>query len=276
MDLIKKEKRLRDFIRNKGRCLVALSGGIDSSYLSLVAFQELKENMKAVTSLSPSNPKEMVKIVKNFLKKFKIPHIFIETEELKDPLYIKNDGLRCYACKKELFEKILRIAKEEKFNYILEGSQANDIKDIRPGMKAINELGVLSPLLIFNFKKEEIRERAKKLGIPHYDLPESACLSSRILEGEEITKAKLLQVEKGEEFLKKLGFNKLRVRHHGNLARIEFDKIERKKLLDLNLWDKIVYFFKKLGFQFVTIDLEGYKRGGGNLRKNKKELEVNV
>ncbi len=276
MDLIKKEKRLREFIRKKGRCLVALSGGIDSSYLSLIAFQELKENMKAVTSLTPSNPKEMVKIVKNFVKKFKIPHIFIETEELKDPLYVKNDGLRCYACKKELFEKILEISKREKFNCILEGSQANDLKDIRPGMKAINELGVSSPLLILRFKKEEIRKRAKELGIPHYDLPESACLSSRILEGEEITKDKLFQVEKGEEFLKKLGFIKVRVRHHKNLARIEVDKIERKKLLDLNLWDKISNFFKKLGFQFVTIDLEGYKRGGGNLRKNKKKLEVSV
>lgn len=267
MDVLEKEKNLRNMIKNLGSVLVALSGGVDSSYLTLIAYQELNDKMKAVTSVSPSLPLEMKKIVQKFVKKFHIPHIFIETEEIKDPLYFNNDGFRCYACKKELFKKMNLIAKKENYTAILEGTQEDDLKDDRPGMAAAKEEGVISPLAILKFKKEEIRERAKALGIEHYDLPESACLSSRIYQGEIVTKEKLKQVEKGETFLKKIGFKKVRVRHHNEIARIEVEKGEIEKFYDSNLREKVTEYFKKLGFKFITIDLEGYKRGGGNIRK---------
>ncbi len=267
MDVLDKEKNLRNLIKNLGGVLVALSGGIDSSYLTLIAHQELKDKMKAITSISPSFPTSMKKVVQKFVEKFKIPHIFIETEEIKDPLYKQNNGLRCYACKKELFKKMNQIAKKENFYAIIEGTQGDDLKDERPGMKAAKEEGVLSPLILFDFKKEEIRQRAKDLGIEHFNLPESACLGSRIFQGEEITEEKLKMIDKGENFLRKLGFEKVRVRHHNFLVRIEVEKNEIDKFFNENLRERVIKYFKRIGFQFVTIDLEGYKRGGGNLRK---------
>ncbi|MEJ5166471.1 MAG: ATP-dependent sacrificial sulfur transferase LarE [Thermoanaerobaculia bacterium] len=273
MNLIEKEKKLRNYIKNLESCLVALSGGVDSSYLTLIAHQELKDKMLAITADSPSLPGEMKKIVQKFIKKFKIPHIFIKTEEIKDPIYYKNDGLRCYACKRQLFKKMKEIAKKGGFKVIIDGTQGSDLTDERPGRKAAEELKVLSPLILFDFKKEEIRKRAKELGIEQWDLPESACLSSRIIQGEKITVEKLKMVEKGEEFLKKMGFKKLRVRHHNLLARIEVEKGEIERFFDMKLREKVLKFFKKNGFQFVTIDMEGYKRGGGNLRKIIKNNE---
>lgn len=273
MNLIEKEKKLRNYIKNLNSCLVALSGGVDSSYLTLIAHQELGDKMLAVTADSPSLPDEMKKIVQKFVKKFKIPHIFIKTEEIKDPVYYKNEGLRCYACKRELFSKMKKIKEKKGFNAIIEGTQGSDLSDERPGRKAAKELNVLSPLILFDFQKDEIRKRAKILGIEHFKLPESACLGSRIIQGEEITEEKLKQVEKGEEFLKKLGFKKIRVRHHNLLARIEVEKEEIGKFFDMKFWEKVCLFFKKIGFQFVTIDMEGYKRGGGNIRKIIKNKE---
>lgn len=270
MNLEEKEKNLRNYLKNIGSCLVALSGGIDSSYLTLIAFQELGKNMKAVTALSPSFPKEMKKIAEKFLKKFQIPHIFIKTEEIKDPLYIENNGLRCYACKKELFTKMREIAKKENFKNLIEGTQGSDLNDERPGMKAGKEMDVINPLILFNFKKEEIRERARILGIEHYDLPESACLGSRIFQGEEITEEKLRQVERAEKYLKSIGFKKVRVRHHNIIARIEVEKDKIDDFLNSNLRERVIKYFKKLGFEFITLDLEGYKRGGGNFRINIK------
>lgn len=270
MDLELKEKNLRNYIKNIGSCLVALSGGIDSSYLTLIVYQELGENMKAVTASSPSFPKEMEKIVEKFIKKFKIPHIFIKTKEIKDPLYLENDGLRCYACKKELFSKMREIAEKENFKNLIEGTQGSDLNDQRPGMKAAKEMDVISPLILYDFKKEEIRERARILGIEHYDLPESACLSSRIFQGEKITEEKLRQVEMAEKYLKSIGFKKVRVRHHNFLARIELEKDKIEDFLNSSLRQKVAKYFKKLGFKFITLDLEGYKRGGGNFRNNIK------
>lgn len=270
MKLIEKEKHLRNYIKNLGSSLVALSGGVDSSYLTLIAYQELGEKMLAVTSISPSFPSNFKKIVQKFIKKHKIPHIFIQTEEIRDPIYIKNDGLRCYSCKKELFSKMQKIAKKMGFNSIIDGTQGSDLTDERPGRRAAKELRVLSPLILFDFRKEEIRKRAKDLGIDQWDLPESACLSSRIFHGEKITEEKLRQVDRAEEFLRKIGFRKVRVRHHNILARIEVEKDEIYKFFDLKLREKIIKYLKKIGFQFVTFDLEGYKRGGGNIRKIKK------
>lgn len=266
MKLMEKEKKLRDYIKGLESCLVAFSGGIDSSYLTLIAHQELGKKMMAVTSISPSFPSDMKKIIQKFVKKFKIPHIFIQTEEIKDPLYIKNDGLRCYACKKELFKKIKEISKKEGFNWIIEGTQGSDLSDERPGRKAAKEMDVLSPLILFDFKKEEIRKRAKALGIKHFDLPESACLGSRIFQGEKITEEKLKQIDEGEEFLRKLGFKKFRLRHHNQIARIEVEKDEIYRFFNKKLREKIIIFLKNLGFMFITLDLEGYKRGGGNIR----------
>lgn len=271
MNLEEKEKKLREYIKNLGSCIVALSGGVDSSYLTLIAYQELKENMLAITGLSPSLPSRMKKIIENFVKKFKIPHFYIKTKEINDPVYYKNNGLRCYACKRELFKKIKEISKKKNFKYILEGSQGNDLKDERPGRIAAEENGVLSPLILFNFKKDEIRERAKKLGIEHFDLPENACLSSRIFQGEKITKEKLKRVDRAENYLNELGFKIIRVRDHGKLARIETGKDEIEKFFDSKLRESVVNFLKKIGYEKITLDLEGYKRGGGNLRKNKKK-----
>ena len=258
--------RLRKFFRAHPGCLVALSGGIDSSYLALVARQELGPRMLAVTGVSASVPASMKTLTREFVKDLDIPHRFLPTGELKLPAYRRNAGDRCYWCKRDLMARLRRLALKLGFRYIVEGTQGGDLGDHRPGMHAVRELKALSPLLDLGFAKSEIRSNARRLGIAHYDPPESACLASRVLEGTEISARKLSQIDQGEAYLKSLGFRQVRLRHHGDLARIEVGREEVPRLGEKRLRVRIASRMRRLGFRFVSADLEGYKRGGGNLR----------
>jgi uncharacterized protein len=262
----RKEMRLRKFFRAHQGCLVALSGGIDSSYLALVARQELGRRMLAVTGVSPSLPVSMKTLTREFVRNLDIPHRFIRTGELGIGAYRRNTGDRCYWCKHDLMVRLRRLALKQGLRHIVEGTQGGDIGDHRPGMRALRELKVLSPLLDLGFTKVEIRSNARRLGIAHHDLPESACLASRVLEGTPVTRRKLVQIEKGEAYLKSLGFLQVRLRNHGDLARIEVSPQEVTRFVEGRLRSRIAARMRRLGFRFVTADLEGYKRGGGNLR----------
>jgi pyridinium-3,5-biscarboxylic acid mononucleotide sulfurtransferase len=262
----RKEQRLRKFFRSHPGCLVALSGGVDSSYLALVAFQELGGQMLAVTGVSPSVPEAMKDLTRDFVATLQIPHRFVPTGELRIRQYRNNEGDRCYWCKRDLMIRLRALAIKRGFRYLIEGTQGSDVGDHRPGMGALKELKVTSPLLDLGFTKTEIRALARRHGIAHYDLPESACLASRVMEGTEVTRQKLAAIEEGEAFLKKLGFKQVRLRHHGNLARIEVGPKEVHLLLDGRLRTRVAARMRRLGFTFAALDLEGYKRGGGNVR----------
>ena len=266
---LEKEGRLRAFFRDHSGCLVALSGGIDSSYLALVAFQELGDRMLAVTGDSPSVPRSMLALAGGFTQAFGIPHAVVRTGELELEDYRRNDELRCYHCKKVLFERLRDLAAERGFRYLAEGTQGSDAGDERPGARAARELEVCSPLQTIGFTKDEIRSNARALGIAHHDLPESACLSSRIARGGAVTEGALKQVEEGEAFLRELGFSQFRLRHHGPWCRIELLPEEMPRLFEAGRREAVAGRLRALGFSLITIDLHGYKRGGGNLRMNK-------
>lgn len=272
--LKEKEEKLQGLLKRYARTIVAFSGGVDSSYLAVMAFQTLGKNMLAITALSPSFPAWMHKQIQQLLTAFPMPHRWLQTQELANPYYVSNLGDRCFYCKDELFSRLVRIAKEEGYQVVLEGSQASDEGDHRPGMKAAAKWGIKSPLKMLGFTKEEIRYLSKQRGLPTWDQPESPCLASRIPVGEVVTEEKLKMVEKGEAFLRELGFRRVRLRHHSNLARIEVAKEEWNKLLDQGVLEKIHQGLKRLGFHHVTLDLGGYQRGGGVNRKIEKNKEV--
>jgi uncharacterized protein len=266
---IEKEGRLRAFFRDHPGCLVALSGGIDSSYLALVAFQELGDRMLAVTGDSPSVPRSMLALAAGFTGAFGIPHAVVPTGELGSEDYRRNDELRCYHCKRELFERLQGLARERGFRFLVEGTQGSDAGDERPGARAARELEVHSPLQEIGYTKDEVRAAARRLGIAHHDLPESACLASRIARGGTVTEGALGQVEAGEALLRELGFSQFRLRHHGDWCRLELLPEELPRLFGDGRREAVLARLKALGFALVTVDLAGYKRGGGNLRMNK-------
>ncbi|MCM8791687.1 MAG: ATP-dependent sacrificial sulfur transferase LarE [Candidatus Omnitrophica bacterium] len=263
--ILLKLDRLKNILRNMGAVVIAYSGGVDSSFLLKVAKDALGENVLAVTAVSPTYTQRELEIAKDFTKKQMVRHLIIKTAEYKNPLFRKNTILRCYWCKRELFLKLKEIAKRYRINYIIDGTNYDDLKDFRPGEKAKKELGVVSPLQEAKLRKEEIRELSKKLRLSTYNSPTRACLASRIPYGEKIDIYKLKRIEKGENFLFGLGFKQARVRDYTDLVRIEVEK-ENISLLVKNS-SKVTSFFKKLGFFYVTVDLEGYRQGSMNLVK---------
>jgi uncharacterized protein len=266
---LKKEAHLRAFFRDHPGCLVALSGGIDSSYLALVACQELGERMLAVTGDSPSVPRAMLELARAFTTAHRIPHAVVPTSELESSDYRRNDEMRCYHCKRDLFERLRALAAERGFGHLVEGTQGSDADDDRPGARAAKELEVHSPLQALGFSKEEIRANARRLGIAHYDLPESACLASRIARGNPVTEGALRQVEEGEVLVRAMGFSQFRLRHHGDWCRLELLPKEMPRLFADGRREALLERLAGLGFSLVTLDLHGYKRGGGNFRMNK-------
>jgi uncharacterized protein len=264
-----KELLLRGFFRDHPGCIVALSGGVDSSYLALVAFQELGEGMLAVTGDSPAVPRSMLALARQFTSAFGIPHAVVPTGELDLADYRQNDELRCYHCKKELFDRLRAVAAERGFCHLVEGTQGSDAGDERPGGRAVEECGVHSPLQLLGFAKDEVRAAAGRLGIAHHDLPESACLASRVARGDTVTKEALGRIERGEAFLKAMGFSRFRLRHHGDWCRLELVPEEMRRLFEEGRREAVADRLRELGFAVVTLDLQGYKRGGGNLRINK-------
>lgn len=264
MELEMKLEKLKDMLKNLGSAVIAYSGGVDSTFLLKVAHDVLGDNVIAITAKSSTYPEREFNEAVSYIKDIGAKHIVIISEELEIEGFAKNPANRCYFCKKELFGKIWDVAKQHNINAVLDGSNVDDTGDYRPGMKAAAELHVISPLKEARLTKNDIRELSKKMNIPTWNKPSFACLSSRFPYGNEITESKLKMVESAEQFLLDNGFRQIRVRHHGDIARIEVSRDERAKFFDTELMDKVGEEFKKIGFKYVTLDLLGYRTGSMN------------
>ena len=248
-----------------GSVAVAFSSGVDSTFLLKAALEALgKDKVIAVTASSCSFPERELKEATEFCKENGVRHIICKSEELDIDGFRQNPKNRCYLCKHELFEKIGNIAKENNIKYVAEGSNMDDNGDYRPGLVAVKELGVSSPLRAAELNKQEIRELSKELGLSTWNKQSFACLSSRFVYGETINEEKLGMVEKAEQLLLDLGFYQVRVRIHDKMARIEILPSEFEKLLAEGIREKVYNYFKELGFTYVTLDLGGYRTGSMN------------
>ncbi|HPU44077.1 MAG TPA: ATP-dependent sacrificial sulfur transferase LarE [Dictyoglomaceae bacterium] len=265
-----KVERLKDLLRNMEKVVVAFSGGVDSTFLLKVAKETLGENVLAVTLVSPLFPEREIKEAEKLAKEMGVKLILEkDTSFLEDTAFLNNPPERCYLCKKRIFQRILKTAQENHINYVLDGSNVNDLGDYRPGMLALKELDIRSPLIEVGLTKGEIRKLSKELGLPTYDKPSMACLASRIPYGEKIEIQKLKRIEEGEEFLRDLGIKQVRVRDHNDTARIELEEKYFEIVLNDEVREKIVNKFKELGYTFITLDLEGYRTGSMNKTINK-------
>jgi len=263
-DFRNKLASLQSRIQSLESVAVAYSGGVDSTFLLKIAHDVLKENCMAVTARSSTYPEREFLEAKGFAQQIGARHTVIFSEELDIEGFSDNPVNRCYFCKRELFTKIIDVAKQHGIKHVVEGSNVDDLGDYRPGMRAIHELGIISPLRESGLKKEEIRTLSKQMGLPTWDKPAFACLASRFPYGEKITQEKLLTIGRLEQFLLNLGFRQVRVRHHGEIVRIEVGRNEVKRFADDALKDSICREFKQAGFAYVTLDLQGYRTGSMN------------
>ncbi len=261
--MIDKERALRDTLSSLGSVVVAYSGGVDSAYLACVAHDTLGERAVAVTADSPSYPERHRQMAVQIAEQFGFRHQIVQTSELERPEYRANPANRCYYCKHELYTHLAPIA-AERGAVVIDGNNADDRGDYRPGRQAAREFGVRSPLDDVNLGKAEIRELARLAGMPTWDEPASACLSSRIPYHSEVTDEKLRTIEQAESVLRAHGFRVLRVRHHDDLARIELGRAELPRALEPEMSATLVRELKAIGYRYVTIDLQGYRTGSLN------------
>jgi uncharacterized protein len=271
MTLDEKFNKLKDSLRQMDRVIIAFSGGVDSSFLLKAASLSVPGTVLAVTGLSESLPEEEASFAGKIAGSLNVTHRTIITEELKDRNYADNPPDRCYYCKKELFIKLREIAEQEKFSYILDGTNADDAADWRPGKRAAKEEGVYSPLLDAGLGKNEIRELSRSLGLPTWDKPATPCLSSRFPYGQKITAEALARINKAESFIRSLGVKDLRVRNHSETARIEVLPDEFHGMMENR--EKIINHLKSLGFKYITLDLQGFRSGSANEVLPDKDLK---
>ncbi len=257
----KKLLKLKKIIREMNSVVIAFSGGTDSSFLLSAAAEALGEKVIAATAKSPTYPGRELKEAKAVANKLGCRHIIINTYELEIKEFINNSRNRCYFCKKELFLKLISLKNKYNFNFIADGTNYNDLDTYRPGLKALKELGIRIPLAEAGLTKEEIREYSRLLNLPTWNKPALACLASRLPYGEKISKAVLKKIEKAEDFLCSLGFKQIRIRYHHPIARIEIEKDEIPRILQRNIREKIIRKLKKMKFEYITLDLEGYRSG---------------
>ncbi len=262
--LREKEEKLFSILRDLGRVMVAYSGGADSAYLAWAAHRVLAGNALAITADSASIPESHKRDAEAFVRQFSIPHEYITTYEFDNPDYVKNDPNRCFHCKDELFTRLEEVGRARGIPHIVYGVNADDLGDYRPGQNAARDHCVNAPLVDAGLSKSEIRELSRLAGLPTWDRPASACLSSRIPYGTPVTIQNVKTVETGEEELKALGFRQFRVRFHGEVVRIEIAREEMDRALNAEMAARFTTIFKKLGFKYVTLDLEGYRQGSMN------------
>ena len=259
-----KQQKLFATLTGLGRVIVAYSGGTDSAYLAWAAHRVLGSHAIAITADSASIPESHKRDAEDFVRRFGIAHEYIETHEFENPDYLKNDANRCFHCKDELFTRLEEVGRERGIAHIIYGVNQDDLGDYRPGQNAAKIHQVKAPLVEAGLSKAEIRELSRAAGLPTWDRPASACLSSRIPYGTPVTIQNIKTVEKGEEEIKALGFRQFRVRFHGELVRIEIAKDELARALAPEMAAAFTAIFRKLGFQYVTLDLEGYRQGSLN------------
>ena len=258
----RKLEKLKEYLKSMGSVAVAFSGGVDSTFLLKVAHDVLGDNTVAVTVDSCLFTERDMREAKEFCQKEGIKQNIIDIEPLRIDGFAQNPPDRCYICKREFFKKIREAVSKMGIENIAEGSNTDDIGDYRPGMVAVREMGIKSPLKDVNLGKNEIRILSKEMGLKTWSKPSYACLASRFVYGEEITKEKLAMVDKAEQFLRDMGFRQVRVRVHDNLARIEISPEEFEKMISAS--DKVYSYLKKLGFAYVSLDLKGYRTGSMN------------
>ncbi|MFN6526612.1 ATP-dependent sacrificial sulfur transferase LarE [Nostoc sp. ChiSLP03a] len=274
--LTEKFEQLRALFKEMEQALIAYSGGVDSTLVAKIAYDVLGDRALAVTAVSPSLLPEELEDAKIQAATIGIPHKIVQTHEMENPNYTSNPVNRCYFCKSELHDTLKPLALELGYPYVVDGVNADDLHDYRPGIQAAKERGARSPLAEVGLTKVEVRQLSQQLGLPWWDKPAQPCLSSRFPYGEEITVAKLQRVGRGEIFLRKLGWQNLRVRSEGDTARIELPPEQIKEFVLTNDLQTLVSAFQDFGFIYVTLDLEGYRSGKLNQVLNREALGVKV
>lgn len=273
MDRVK-EDHLRQILRDMGRILIAYSGGVDSTLLAVVAQQEVGHQAVAVTAVSPSLPGADLEEAKAIAQQFDCAHVLLESHEMENPAYQANTPLRCYFCKHEVYGELIAYARSHDLPFIVDGTNLDDTGDIRPGRQAAAEYGVRSPLIEAQFTKQDVRDLARALGLPNWDKPSAACLSSRIPHGTPVTLQLLSQVEQAEIVVRGLGIRQARVRHHGEIARLEVPPDDFAQVLAHH--EKIVGQLRAIGYTFIALDLAGYRMGSLNELLKVKNHEQRV